>query len=54
MIEEIKMISNPVPDEFFKRVGATVEELQKSNLEVEVQYAHSNNIYSALIFGRRK
>lgn len=40
--------------EFMPHLTQEVEAMQKEKLEVEVQYANSGTIYSALVIGREK
>ena len=40
--------------EFMPHLMQDVEAMQKEKLEVEVQYANSGTIYSALVIGREK
>jgi hypothetical protein len=48
-----KIIANSDPEKFGKEFGKTIREFQHDGCEVEVHYSYSNDIYTALILGRK-
>lgn len=53
-IKEIRQIVEYSPREFLPHLTKEVEEMQERNLDVEIQYGCTENIYSAIIVGRVK
>lgn len=53
-IKEIRQIVEFSPRDFLPHLTKEVEEMQKRNLDVDVQYGCTPNIYSAVLIGRVK
>ena len=54
MIKEINQIIEFRETKFLPRLQEEVEQMQKKSLDVEVQYAFDNGIYTALLIGRKR
>jgi hypothetical protein len=56
MIDSISHISSPLDkvNEFSKNVYDSILKHQSAGLEVEIQYQHTVNGFSALIIGRKQ
>ncbi len=54
MIKEINHIIEFDKKNFLPRVIRETEALQKKGLEVEIQYAVDNDVYSAMLIGRKE
>lgn len=52
-IEAISHIIAYEPNNFIKQVIKTTTNMESKGLEIEIQYSSSNEIYTALVIGRK-
>lgn len=53
MIKIVEIITDFKEQDFLSKVKQSILLMQEKNLKVEVQYQYSNDIYSAMIIGRK-
>lgn len=52
-IEAISHIIAYEPNSFISQVNDVIEKMESEKLEVDIQYSTSNEIYTALVIGRK-